>query len=297
VESGTDDGKLLVVRTSGFSETPGFHLLDTSGGGVKFDAIGYEWPGFARRKLPVSVPAPVRTKSGRALEAVFTPAADVTGKAPLVVFANGTQAVGGFEPETYFLATRGYAVMHTYFSGTRIEGQNTYRSFYDWNGRQYEELQNALAWATQRPDVDASRVCIVGRAAYGGYTALLAAARADTPFKCAASFQGLSNLVEPRRKAVNARLIANEKPTGVSEEQLLREAPSRRAAEFSIPVLLVESDTDTHSGRDFDGGREMAAALAAANKPHKLLLVKDFDEAYLRAQYAELEKFLATHLR
>ena len=297
VEGGSDDGKLLVVRTSSFSETPGYHLLDTSSGAVKFDAIGYEWPGFARMTLPLSMPAPVRSKAGRVLEALFTPAANVAGKAPLVVFADGTQSTGGFEPATYFLATRGYAVLRTYFSGTRLEAQYPYPSYFDWNGRQYEELQDVLAWAAQRPDVDASRVCIVGRNDYGGYTALLAAARVDTPYKCAASLEGLSSLIEPRREARKANLIDNEKPKGVSEEQLLLEAPSRRAKDFRIPVLLVESDTSTHSGRDFDGGREMAAALAAAGKPHKLVLIKDLDEEYLRAEYAELEKFLALHLR
>ena len=44
-------------------------------------------------------------------------------------------------------------------------------------------------------------------------------------------------------------------------------------------------------------GREMAAALAAVGKPHKLLLIKEVDDSYLRAEYAELERFLAEHLR
>jgi hypothetical protein len=40
----------------------------------------------------------------------------------------------------------------------------------------------------------------------------------------------------------------------------------------------------------------MAAALASAEKPHQLVLIKDVDEAYVRAQFAEIEKFLVAHL-
>ena len=41
----------------------------------------------------------------------------------------------------------------------------------------------------------------------------------------------------------------------------------------------------------------MDAALTAAGKPHQLLLIKDIDEPYLRAEYGELAKFLAAQLR
>jgi dipeptidyl aminopeptidase/acylaminoacyl peptidase len=297
VVGGSHDGKVMVVRATSVSEPTGFHVLDTSGGGVRFDAVGYEWPGFARRTLPATEPAPLRSRKGQVLDVLFTPAARTNGKAPLVVFTDGAQITGGFEPATYFLATRGYAVLRPYFSGTRVQSSSTYASYYDWNGRHLEELQDAVAWASQRPDVDASRICIVGRGGHGGYTALLAAARPDTPFRCAASFMGYSSLLEPRADAVKANLIANEKPEGVSEEILEREAPSGRASEVRVPVLLVEDDTSTHSGRDYDDGREMAAALKAAKKPHKLLLIRETGDEYQRAAYAELERFLAAHLK
>jgi alpha/beta superfamily hydrolase len=297
VRGSSEDGKTFVVQTDGLSEPNGFYILDTSGQGVRFDLAGLEWPGFARMTLPTTIPALVRARNGRVIEALFTPAPDTAKKAPLVVFVDGTQKSGAFEPATYFLATRGYAVLRPYFSGGTVEAGWAHAPYQDWNGGLYDEIMDAVAWAAARPDVDASRICIVGRNNYGGYSALLAAARKGSPFVCAASLQGISDLEERRKDVAKAGRIEDERPTGTSDEQVAKDSPLRRAAEFHMPVLLVEENLTTHSARDDDDGREMAAALAAAGKPHKLLLIKEIDDSYLRAEYAELERFLAEQLR
>ena len=296
VQDSAEDGKVLVVRTEGLSEPPGFFILDTSGQGVRFDAVGSEWPGFAKMALPVTTPALFRTHSGRIMEALFTPAPDTAKKAPLVVFTDGSQKGGTFEPATYFLASRGYAVLRPYFSGSTVDANTLHAPFLDWNGVLSDEVMDAVSWATQRPDVDASRICIIGRGGYGGYTALLAAARKDSPFKCAASLEGFSDLEKKHKKSERASAIEDGRPTGTTHEQVVRESPLRRAADFHMPVLLIENDVRTHTLDDDEGGREMAAALASAEKPHQLVLIKDVNEAYLRAQFIEIEKFLAAHL-
>lgn len=297
VRGSSDDGKTFVVLTEGLSEPNNFYILDTTGQGVRFDLVGAEWPGFAKAALPVTTPAVIRARDGRVIEALFTPAPESGKKAPLVVFADGNQKVGAFEPATYFLASRGYAVLRPYFSGSAVDATWQHLPYQDWNGVLYDEITDAVQWAAQRPDVDASRICIIGRGNYGGYTALLAAARTDSPFKCAASLEGLSDLEKPRKEVVKASLIEDDRPHGTSDELVAKESPLRRAAEFHMPVLLVEGDVATHSVRDNEGGREMAAALAAAKQPHKLVLIKEVNELYLRAEYAEIEKFLAERLQ
>lgn len=293
IQGGSEDGKTFVVLTEGLSEPNGYYILDTGGQGVRFDSVGMQWPGFAKTTLPVTTTAIIRARTGRLVEGLFTPASNAAGKTPLVVFADGNQRVGTFEPATYFLASRGYAVLRPYFSGSTVDATSHHLPYQDWNGALADEVADLVRWAVQRPDVDASRICIVGRGNYGGYTALLAAARKDSPFVCAASLGGLSDLEKPRKEVARSSLIEDERPTGTSDAQVAKESPVRRAAEFHMPVLLVEEDVATHSARDDEGGREMAAALTAAGKPHKLLLIKDVDEQYLRIEYAELEKFLA----
>jgi len=293
----SEDGKVFLIGTSSVSESGASYILDASGGSVRFEALGAEWPGLARHSLPPTRAVGIRTRTGAMKELLFTAPAPGGRKAPLVVFADGTQSTGGFEPATYFLASRGYAVLRPYFSGREAEAYWQNRPYLDWNGGLYDELIDAVSWATQRDDVDATRICIVGRNAYGGYQALLAAARPEGPFKCAASLEGLSDLEKPRKEVARASLIEDERPTGTSDAQVALESPLRRAAEFRLPMLLVEDDTRTHSARDHEGGREMAAALAAAKKPHKLVLIDETEESYLRREYAELEKFLADNLR
>jgi dienelactone hydrolase len=293
----SEDGKLFLIGTSSVSESSANYILDASSGSVRFEALGAEWPGLARHSLPPTRAVGIRTRTGAMKELLFTAPAPAGRKAPLVVFADGTQSTGGFEPATYFLASRGYAVLRPYFSGKEAEAYWQNRPYLDWNGGLYDELIDAVSWAAQRDDVDATRICIVGRNAYGGYQALLAAARPEGPFKCAASLEGLSDLEKPRKEVARASLIEDDRPTGTSDAQVALESPLRRAAEFRLPMLLVEDDTRTHSARDHEGGREMAAALAAAKKPHKLVLIDETGESYLRREYAELEKFLADNLR
>jgi dipeptidyl aminopeptidase/acylaminoacyl peptidase len=292
----SDDEKTHVIRTSSASEAAGYYVLDTANPGVKFEAIGSEWPGLARMILPETSTVGLQTRDGRLKEVLFTPAAGVTGKAPLVVFAGGTQQTGGFEPATYFLASRGIAVLRTYFTGSDQEREWWRTPYLDWNGALMDELFDATRWAAQRPDVDATKICIVGRNLYGGYQALLAAARADTPFKCAASMQGFSDLAKVRKRASRAEIIGEFRPQ-TSDDRQAKESPLARAAEFRVPVFLVEEGVTSHDPSDDEGGWEMAAALKAANKPHELHLIKEADEAYLIAAYTALEKFLDKHLR
>jgi dipeptidyl aminopeptidase/acylaminoacyl peptidase len=162
---------------------------------------------------------------------------------------------------------------------------------------QFDELLDVTRWAAQRAEVDPQRICIVGRGSYGGYQALLAAARTDAPFKCAVSFSGFSDLARPRRDVAVANSIGEFKPQGPSDELVRRESPLKRAAEFRVPVLMFEPDNVTPGPSAPEGGREMAAALAAANKPHKLVLIDEVDDAYLRVAYTELVKFLEASLR
>ena len=297
IEDVSEDGKIFLIKTASVSEPDGYYVLDASQGKVNFDALGSAWPGLAKQKLPLTAGVGISTRSGNVRESLFTAPEGVSGKVPLVVFADGTQTTGGFEPATYFLVSRGYAVLRSYFPGRSAEDNWVHRPYLDWNGALYEDLVDAVRWAAQRPEVDATRVCSVGRNGFGGFQALLAAAREGGPFKCAASLEGYSDLAKPRADVEKASLIEDERPTGTSAEQVAKESPLRRAAEFRVPVLLIEGDTRTHSARDYEDGREMAAALARANKPHQLVLIDEIDDPYTRAAYTALEKFLAQNLR
>ena len=291
------DGKIVLFRTSSHSEPVAYYLLDASDGKAKIEALGSSLPGLARRTLPRTVATAVKTRSGEMKEVLFTPPAEAGKKAPLVVFADGTETSGGFAASTYFLATRGYAVVRHYFTGTFNSALWQKKPYLDWNGKLYDDLVDIVQWASQQPGVDASRVCIVGRGDYGGYQALLAAARPDSPFTCAASFEGLSDLLVPRNQVADTRFIENDRPSGTSDEQVAKESPQRRAAAFHVPVLLVENDTRPYNNDHFEGGREMAAKLAAAKKPHQLVLIDELGEDFERAEYAALEKFLAKNLQ
>ena len=49
------------------------------------------------------------------------------------------------------------------FLGGTVEAGWAHAPYLDWNGELYDEIMDAVTWAAARPDVDASRICIVGR--------------------------------------------------------------------------------------------------------------------------------------
>lgn len=297
IDDMSEDGKVALFRSTSHSEPSLYYLLDATDGKARIEALGSSWPGFARRALPRTVATAVKTRSGEMKEVLFTPPADSGKKAPLVVFADGTDTSGGFGTSTYFLASRGYAVVRQYFTGRLDSTLWQKKPYLDWNGKLYEDMIDVVQWASQQPGVDGSRVCIVGRGDYGGYQALLAAAHPASPFTCAASLEGLSDLRMPRNEATDTKFIENDRPSGTSNEQVAKESPQRRAADFHMPVLLVENDSRPYGKNYFEGGREMAAKLAAAKKPHQLALIDELGDDFERAEYATLEKFLAKNLQ
>ena len=75
-------------------------------------------------------------------------------------------------------------------------------SIENWGGAMQTDLADAATWLVEKHQVDKSRICIIG-ASYGGYAALMAAAKQQNIFKCAASFAGVSDLQYLVRKSQN----------------------------------------------------------------------------------------------
>lgn len=288
------DGGKLLLRVDSDRNSGEYYLFDTATNKAGFLLARDEWldPAQMQARQPVTV----KSRDGLTLHGYLTaPAKDGDALPPLVVLPHGGPhgARDGWlwEPWSQLLASRGYAVLQVNFRGSGGYGQSFETAGYrQWGGRMIDDLVDATRWAIAQGHADGKRACIVG-ASFGGYAALMSAAREPEMFRCAVSYVGLSDL-ELMYSRGDIQLSAYgesylKTAIGEDEAELARYSPVNHATDITAAVMLV------HGGEDVRvpivHAKRMRAALEDADKPVEWL-VKD-NEAhgfYRQAHRVEL---------
>src|SRR5262249_3722396 len=151
-----------------------------------------------------------------------------------------------------FLANRGYAVLQMNYRGSAGLGlawRDAAKD--DWGGRVYSDIQDGTKWAVSEGIADPKRVCILGWG-FGGYEALLSAARNTDTYRCAGSINGITDLA-----------LQDELGQQFEKRDAARkgdqDSPLANAAKMNIPVLLVHGSKDWQV--QMDHAQEMEDAL------------------------------------
>src|SRR4029450_10849158 len=99
-------------------------------------------------------------------------------------------AVGGWDPEAQFLASRGFAVLQVNFRGSTGYGTRHRRlGFKQWGLAMQDDITDATRWAIEQGIADPARIGIYG-ASYGGYAALMGLVKTPELFRAGGSFGG-----------------------------------------------------------------------------------------------------------
>ncbi len=143
------------------------------------------------------------------------------------------------------------------------------------------------------------KICIVG-GSYGGYASLMAAAKQQDTFSCAASINGVSDQWEVWASA--CRYMSKEiirKQLGTDKEDLIARSPISYAKTIDIPLLLIHGEKDrvvpvSHS-------RQMDKALRKAGKIVKFVELENGNHSLSIEQnrietLRLLEEFLAMNI-
>ena len=172
-----------------------------------------------------------------------------------------------------FLVNRGYAVLQMNYRGSDGFGQKwRLAGHQQWGGTIYSDIQDATRWAVKEGIADPKRVCIMGWG-FGGYAALLSAARNGELYRCAVSIAGIADLAmyqdhgsvigqEPFRRA----------QIGTDKEKLRRDSPLQNATQVNIPVLLVHGTKDWQV--QVDQSNAMERALQKNSKSVETVIIK-----------------------
>jgi dipeptidyl aminopeptidase/acylaminoacyl peptidase len=135
----------------------------------------------------------VKARDGLDINGFLTVPVGKTGaKLPMVVLPHGGPfgvfGDGSYDIEPQLLAAAGHAVLQVNFRGSGNFGR-AYRSTgaRQWGGAMQDDLTDATRWAIDQGHADPARICIYG-ASYGGYAALMGAAKEPSPYKCGAGY-------------------------------------------------------------------------------------------------------------
>jgi len=299
IEDMSDDMKSVVIMAESDVLAPEFHILDMSGPQAKLQRVGSRFPGLANADLAKTEYLYYPARDGTQIPAFLTRPVNASGLPPLIVMPHGgpwARDSWGFDSWVQALAREGYAVLQMNYRGSGGYGTKWREASYkDFGGLPYADTIDGLKWAVDKKYADPARICMMG-GSFGGYLSLLAATRDSAKLKCVVSVAGVSDLRELRNDAnffgnslVMKDLIGND------PEKLKADSPRLHAANVNVPVLLVHGVEDYTA--EPDQSEFMAKALAAANKPYRLVMMEDTDhyfttQAQQRQLFTEITDFV-----
>jgi dipeptidyl aminopeptidase/acylaminoacyl peptidase len=227
-----------------------------------------------RLMAPVA-PVTVKASDGLQIPAYLTARDGLkTRKAPLIVLPHGGPVARDYwawHPEAQLFASRGYAVLQVNYRGSDGYGQDFETAgFRNWGTRVMQDIAEATRWAIAEGIADPARICIYG-ASFGGYSALMSAAREPDLYRCAAGFAGVYDRVEQLSDTGAAFTVIGrawlEQVYGTDKAEQREQSPVTHAAKIKAPVLLAHGTSDTTVL--FSQSKAMRKALDAAKKPYE----------------------------
>jgi dipeptidyl aminopeptidase/acylaminoacyl peptidase len=305
VTSTSEDGRLAIVFVDSDVNPGDYYLFDTVTMRADFLRAGRIWidPKHMRPKEPITLKA----RDGLQLHGYVTrPAGD--GPHPMVVLPHGgpfgVRDVWDFDWEAQLLASRGYGVLQVNFRGSGGYGSEFQSAgYHEWGGKMQDDITDATRWAVEQKLAPADRICIYG-VSYGGFAALMGAAREPDLYRCAIGYAGVYDLElmwesgdVPDSRWGRSYL---ERVLGTGGAKLRAQSPVQHAKNIKVPVMLIHGKSDWRA--DYEHAQRMKAALEANQKQVEWLSLGReghgaYDENTRRQVYERILQFLDANLR
>ncbi|WP_426190985.1 S9 family peptidase [Massilia sp. DWR3-1-1] len=301
----TEDGKLVLFAVDSDRDPGSYYLFNKSTG--KADLLFSAMPDIEPDDMAPRRPFTFKNREGMDLHGYVTMPAHAAGaKVPFVLLPHGGPISADrwyFDRDAQFLASRGYAVVQVNFRGSAGRGANFENAGYrQWGGKIMDDLVDAVKWVSTNGQIDPARGCVYG-ASFGGYSALMLAAREPTLFKCAVGYAGVYDLKRIFKEDATIRRKSTYNywvnAIGLDDAELARFSPVTLAEKITVPVLLI------HGGNDETAppvqAKVMREALIKAGRPPEWLFAPNeghgfYDTRNATEMYQTLEAFLAKNI-
>jgi dipeptidyl aminopeptidase/acylaminoacyl peptidase len=235
-----------------------YTLFNTRTG--KLNPVGAAYPAIEPAQMGRQQPVRYQARDGREIPGLLTlPPGANARQLPLVVLVHGGPwvrgATWGWDSETQFLASRGYAVLEPAFRGTLGYGAAHERaSWKQWGLAMQNDVADGARWAIAQGYADPKRICIAG-GSYGGYATLMGLANDPDLFKCGINWAGVtdinlmyndtwlqqSDLSDEYKKHGMPKLVGDQVADAA---QLKATSPLAQAARITQPLLLAYGGAD-----------------------------------------------------
>lgn len=289
------DFNLIVFSASGSNMPARYYILrDRS----SLELLGAERPWIDTENLSQTGLVYYQARDGRNLPALFTPrqgwkAGDAPGKA--VVLPHGgpwARDFGGWDSSGWvpFLTSRGYSVLQPQYRGsvgwgldlwTAGDGQFGYLA--------QDDKDDGAAWLVAQGYAAPDKMVMFGYS-YGGYAAMAAATRKDSPYQCAIAGAGYAESAKINVGIDRNRFARMAYGKGLSGRDVIKDV-----ANASIPILIYHGDRDvrvpdTYGKAFYNAIRKHTTAkyVNIPDMPHSL----PWTPQQQRQSLQEIEKFL-----
>lgn len=229
---------------------------------------------------------------------------------PLVLLVHGgpwARDNWGYDPETQWLANRGYAVLQVNFRGSTGFGKEfTNAGNREWAGKMHDDLIDAVNWSVSKGIADKSRVAIMGTS-YGGYATLVGLTFTPEVFAAGVCVVGPSNIntllstIPPYWKPLMAMFNTRvgDSTTAEGKAFLDSRSPLTRVDQIQRPLLIGQGANDPRVKQSESD--QIVRAMQAKNIPVTYVLYPDEGHGFARPENrgsfnAVTEAFLAQHL-
>lgn len=292
ITSVTRDMGVVIIRSSGPREPGSFSLLV---GGRQLIPLGRSFPNLEPAKLAPMEFVRYRARDGLEIPAFLTTPTSGEAPYPTVVMPHGgpwARDYLGWDRWAQFLANRGYAVLQPQYRGSQGWGQKLWRAGdREWGQKMQDDKDDGARWLVDQGIAEEGRIAIYGYS-YGGYAAMAATVRPNSPYECAIAGAGLSELDTFDKITFENpfnREFQNPTIGGLS--------PLYEVEDAGIPIFIFHGDRDQRV--PVDQSRKFHRALRRAGKDTEYLEIPDlwhslpwFPQHHLGV-LSSLERYLA----
>lgn len=291
------DSKHLLVSVNTAQNPADLYVISTSNGKTERWTES-EMGGIAPGALRSADLVKWKSFDGKEISGFYyKQAAKLTGKRPVIINIHGgpeSQSLPVFQgANNFYLNELGVAMIYPNVRGSSGYGKTFLKAD---NGLKREEsvkdIGALLDWVAQQPELDASRIMVMG-GSYGGYMTLAVAANYNDRIRCAVDVVGISNFntflknTESYRRDLRRVEYGDERDTAMAA-YFEKIAPYNNSDKIKKPLFIVQGGNDPRVPRT--ESVQMADKLRAGGTTVWYLEAKDEGHGFRKKNNIDFQR-------
>lgn len=291
----TDGYDTVLFSTAAPDAPPSYHILRNQS---EVTSLGQSRPWIESENIGEQRWVYYEARDGLQIPAILDlPAGWEEGDDPLpaIIHPHGgpwSRDFGGWDVSGWvpFFTSRGYAVLRPQYRGSTGVGRELWLAGdNEWGLKMQDDKDDGAQWLVEQGIADPDRIAIMGYS-YGGFAAMAAVVRENSPYQCAIAGAGVSNL--GRISNLWSDNFLQRVRQGRTVDGM---DPIENTEKANIPVLVFHGDRDVRvplfHGEDFyNAVRDTVPAelVVIEDMPHSL----PWYPRHFRVMLSEMEDYL-----